>query len=327
MSMETMDDPMTEEMESTVIHSTPHSTMRSLTAIMIWLGAIHLNIALFVVVLLFCRSTSVLFLILGFFVLLSVIPVDDKSRFGQALASYVGKYAPGYFPITVHIEDVKALDPNKSYVLAAEPHSIFPIGCLSLMSITGLLPLSKTKALASSAVFYTPILRQTGTWLGLTVATKENFINYLKAGYSCVVTPGGVQEILYMNHDSEVAFLKKRYGFVRVAIQTGSSIVPVFCFGQRDVYKWWKPKGKLYLWLARAIRFAPLVFWGAFGSPIPYCKPMHVVVGRPIRVNENPNPSDEEVVELHAQYVSALEKLFLKYRKVSGFSDMELSII
>ncbi|KAK1303846.1 Diacylglycerol O-acyltransferase 2 [Acorus calamus] len=142
-----------------------------------------------------------------------VILVDDKSRFGQALASNVGKYAPGYFPITVYIEDVKALDPNKSYVLAAEPHSVFPMGCLSLMSITGFLPLSKTKALASSAV----------------------------------------------------AFLKKRYGFVRVAIQTGSPIVPVFCFGQ--------------------------------------------------------------VVELHAQYVSALEKLFLKYRKVSGFADMELSII
>ncbi|XP_008796323.4 diacylglycerol O-acyltransferase 2D-like [Phoenix dactylifera] len=176
-------------------------------------------------------------------------------------------------------------------------------------------------------MFCTPFLRQMSTWMGLVPATKKNFIRYLEAGYSCIIIPGGVQEIIYMNHNYEVAFLKRRRGFVQVAIETGSPLVPVFCFGQTNVYKWWKPQGKFYIHVARAIRFAPLIFWGAFGSPIPYRKPIDIIVGRPIEIRQNLNPSREEVAEVHARFVSAIEKLFVRYREVTGLNNIELKIV
>ncbi|XP_039123033.1 diacylglycerol O-acyltransferase 2D-like [Dioscorea cayenensis subsp. rotundata] len=312
-----------------VIRTRCHSIAHCFIAMLIWLAAIHLNILLLLLssFLFFSSSTHAALLIVGLLLVLMAIPLNENSKLGQAFARYVGRYVPGYFPMTLHIEETKAFNPNKSYVLALEPHSVFPLGSLSLLSITGLMPLAKTKGLVSSAVFYTPFLRQIATWSGLISATKENFVKYLETGHSCIIIPGGVHEVMYMNHEFEVAFLKQRHGFVQVAIETGSPLVPVFCFGQRNIYRWWKPKGKLYHHIARTLRFAPLVFWGAFGSPIPYRTPIHIVVGKPIQVRRNPKPTKVEVAEVHACFLSAIEKLFLKYRDVTGCKDLELKIL
>ncbi|KAJ0963298.1 hypothetical protein J5N97_028420 [Dioscorea zingiberensis] len=89
--------------------------------------------------------------ILGFLLILMAVPLNNNSKLGQAFARYVEKYVRGYFPMTLHIEDAKAFDPNKAFVFAVEPHSVFPLGSLSLLSITGLMPLAKTRGLVSSA--------------------------------------------------------------------------------------------------------------------------------------------------------------------------------
>ena len=75
---------------------------------------------------------------------------------------------------------------------------------------------------------------------------------------------------------------------MRIAMEQGAPLVPVFCFGQvKDkkglltgvtlktcvslfllqsrAYKWWKPDCDLYFKLARAIRFTPICFWGVLG--------------------------------------------------------------
>ncbi|CAN6486310.1 unnamed protein product [Victoria cruziana] len=263
--------------ETMVIRSTVHSTFQTMTALVLWLGTIHLNLVVLFLAFLFSSSTTMIVLLIGFVVLLAVGPVDEESGFGKAFVRYICKHGLGYFPVTVHIEDVKAFHPNQAYVLAVEPHSVFPISCLPLLNIAGTMPWSKTKALASNAVFYTPFLRQLGIWQGLIPATKKNFVKHLEAGYSCIIVPGGVREIMYMNPAHEVAFLKTRQGFVKVAIETGRPLVPVFSFGQTDVYRWWKPEGKLYVRIARAIRFAPLLFWGPFGYLTVYLCYSHLI--------------------------------------------------
>lgn len=44
-----------------------------------------------------------------------------------------------------------------------------------------------------------------------------------------------------MQPDCETVFLQKRRGFIRLAMQTGSHVVPCFAFGQTGTYKWYRP--------------------------------------------------------------------------------------
>nr|CAB3470444.1 unnamed protein product [Digitaria exilis] len=181
--------------DARVFRSTDYSLPRTTLALALWLGGIHFNVLL-VLASLFLLSRRTAAIVVAFQLFFMFVPVNDRDKWGRSIARFIFKHAMGYFPISLHVEDYKAFDPSRSYVFGYEPHSVLPIGLSALADLVGFMPLTKVKVLASSAVFYTPFLRQIWTWLGL------------------------------------VAFLKTRKGFVKIAMQSGCPLVPVFCFGQ-----------------------------------------------------------------------------------------------
>ena len=79
-------------------------------------------------------------------------------------------------------------------------------------------------------------MRQLYWWTGIRSASRSSIVQILKSGKSVVLIPGGVREIQHMEPQKEVLFLKQRLGFVKLAIQQGCPLLPVFAFNQTKLY-------------------------------------------------------------------------------------------
>ena len=57
---------------------------------------------------------------------------------------------------------------------------------------------------------------------------------------------------------------------------------------------------------------------------VPHRRPLTVVLGSPIPVQQNRNPSVEEISELHAKYMDSLVRLYNQYNPQYGDPSIEL---
>jgi len=84
--------------------------------------------------------------------------------------------------------------------------------------------------------FYIPIYRDLLLGGGVVDAARYSAKFILGAGYSLALVPGGATEALYCNEDKDVVYLKSRGGFIKLALETGASLVPVFSFNECNAY-------------------------------------------------------------------------------------------
>ncbi len=142
--------------------------------------------------------------------------------------------------------------------------------------------------------------------------SREWIGQLLDQKHIAVLVPGGVQEVLYMEHGKEVVYLSTRTGFVRLAVKHGAPLVPVFAFGQTRTYDWVRPGPPLVPnWLvervSRTFGAVPIGMFGRYGSSMPHRAPMTVVIGRPIEVPQMDEPPKELVEQLLQRFIEDIK--------------------
>ena len=259
------------------------------------------------------------------------LPWTDKSPLLKKILKSITKTAGEYFSIHVLIEDEKAFsDSSQQYVVGYEPHSALPTGIPAVFStqsphLPAFLRGIRFHSLASSICFKIPFVRQLWYGLGLRPADKREIERIMNVGGSILLCPGGVQECIMMQHGKERVYLKRRLGFIRMAIKHGASLVPVFAVGQRDHYSWYRLP--LPAFISRKLGAAPIYMWGVIGSPIPHQAPMKIIVGCPIVTKIDgvilKDPSDEQVQDLLEKFIEAIKGIYARH----GPADIPLEVL
>jgi len=163
-------------------------------------------------------------------------------------------------------------------------------------------------------------------WIGTTPATKQNFLRLLKKGWVAVVV-GGIAEMFMMRPEREQIMLKKRKGIVRIAVQTGTDIIPVYHFGNTKVLSF----GPTWLKeLSRKMQMSIGLMYGVCGLPIPHKHEIMMVCGVPVPSGpalplEDP-AFGARVDEMHKKLVEAMRGLYERHATGFGWSDRPLVI-
>ncbi|KAM8972538.1 diacylglycerol O-acyltransferase 2-like [Pelodytes ibericus] len=245
-----------------------------------------------------------------------------------------------YFPIK--LVPTSSLSPDRNYILGCHPHGILSSAAFCNFGteaggFSTLFPGVQPWLAVLAGIFRLPIFRDYVMSAGIVPVSKDS-LRYLLSrcgsGNAIFIVVGGAAESLQSSPGEHTVTLTGRKGFVRLALQHGADLVPVYSFGENDLYEqvrlspdsWgWR----LQLLFQKHVGFAPCLFYGrgvfnqdGWGlNPIP--RPITTVVGRPIRLPYSPAPSEEEVNQYHSLYTEGLKQLFDQHKVSCGLSDKD----
>lgn len=128
------------------------------------------------------------------------------------------------------------------------------------------------KGLAADAALRMPIFRQLLVSIGVIDASRKSATAALKAGHTVGISTGGVAEVFETDSATgdEAIVLRERKGLIKLAIRTGSPLVPSYLFGNTKLFSLYaggENGSTLHSFLknlSRRIGFATIVFWGRF---------------------------------------------------------------
>lgn len=241
----------------------------------------------------------------------------------------------------VEVVRTAELDSSKQYIFGIHPHGIL---ILSRPSLYGgvweaLFPGIELRALGASPMFWIPGCRELCLWLDAINAAKSVAMRALHSTVqknehnhsgklSLMVYPGGSKEIFTTDPKSKESVLIARKGFIKLAIQSGCSLVPAFVFGEKWMYeRKFLPKSIMDFFM-KTLRLPLIIFFGRWWTWIPLQrKPITVVFGEPIQVEKMDNPNDEYINQIFEKFYGQIRKLFEDHKGKLGYDKDEVLVI
>ena len=238
-----------------------------------------------------------------------------------------------YFNMSVNVE--VALDPDGQFIFANHPHGVMSFNHFATM-VDSCKFLSKhhrgdRRDLVASVLFFIPILREILLSLGCVDASQKTAMRQLNSGRSILIFVGGEKEQLMTSRGKDCIYLKNRKGFIKLAIQTGVSLVPMYAFGEDECYNT-PTEGSMLMrivhWIQKTFAIVIPLVSGRWGTIIPFRTSICVEIGKPIKVAKKPRDqiSETDINHYHELFMAEMIRLFDRTKSRHGRSHNKLVI-
>eukprot|EP00943_MAST-04B_sp_MAST-4B-sp1_P005167 g5167.t1 len=232
-----------------------------------------------------------------------------------------------YFQITLILDDPNILSTSSPYMFATVPHGIFPFG--QAFSLVGKMGdyFNELRPITINAAMQVPLVGTLLRSVDAVMAGKEDIREALIQKNNLMIDPGGVREMFYSGLNQEVGLLKTRKGFIKLAIEEGITILPVYIFGNSQTYYLW-PFFQYLEGISSRIGVSLTPFYGRLPFIwFPNFVKLLYVVAKPIVIKKKVNPTSLDVDVIHRQFIDAIQNIYFKYRSFYGWKNRELKFI
>nr|CAG8597571.1 13567_t:CDS:2 [Entrophospora candida] len=219
----------------------PFERRRQTATVLFWLMSLPVTLFLFFLccTIPFFWPWIIAYLLFAHF---DIAPENGGRRFDFARKNIYWKWYAKYFPIK--LVKTADLDPKKNYLFGYHPHGVISVGAWTNFATEANdyskhFPGITCRLLTLSGNFNMPLYREYLMAQGVASVSRQSCENILKKGpgHSVMIVIGGAGESLSARPGVYELILKKRLGFVRLAIRCGACLVPVFSFGENDIWE------------------------------------------------------------------------------------------
>jgi hypothetical protein len=241
-----------------------------------------------------------------------------------------------YYSGKIHYDDENQIEKDKSYIYMWNPHRMVPLG--SFLSIcsqefqTKMQDKKKIHHVTHPFIHYYPFVSPLLDIFQFQTCSRENIHSILQKNESIGMWLGGVKEmnIETVSPDEVKIYVSSRKGIFEIALQTGTSIIPSYTFGETHIYE-------------NTISSLELPF-SNLSIPIPSLsflqkemknlfqifrmKPDYfTVIGKPIPVIKKDIITENDIDELKELYKKEMIHLYEKYKSIRYFYPKHLTIL
>lgn len=207
--------------------------------------------------------------------------------------------------------EILEIQKQKKIIFAAQPHGVLSYCGLCHGVSSAKQGHSPVPTAAASVVLKIPVVKHLIGLYGLVDASKSSLTRCLKKT-SVVVYVGGIAELFLASKEEEKLHLKERKGFIKLALTTGSEVIPYYFMGNTGGLKVFR--GNFLSLLSRKLGVSLTWTYGLLGLPIPLPDKMLTIRGKPLGLPHITEPTNEDIDFWHEKYVAEVIRLFDTYK-------------
>jgi len=266
------------------------------------------------------------------------IALDSSSERGSQPRAWLKghwmwRHMADYFPVELRKMNPETPFPAEAtYLFGYHPHGIISVGCFvnfatSATGFPGLFPGLDIRLGTLGFNLKIPFFREWLLRMGIISVSAPSIRHVLQRGpgAAVVIVPGGAAESLDARPGANDLTLQRRNGFFRIALQHGVQLVPVYSFGENELYE--VPTTARLRWLQetmmRWVGYTMPIYMGAGCAstaaqatplnPVPRRHPVITIVGDPIPCERVVDPTQEQIDTLKSRYIERLKEIFDRF--------------